>query len=314
MLSVEHITKNYGGNSAIADVTFAAKSGEVVGLIGHNGSGKSTTMNIVTGYLTPTSGRVMVEKTDVAQSPLVARSKIGFMPENPPLYFDMTVEEQLGFACALRKIKRADRAAEIQRASRLADVEGARGRLIRNLSKGYRQRIGLAQALIGNPPVLILDEPTAGLDPQQILEVREVILSLRRDHTILLSSHILSEIAAVCDRLVILSNGRVVADDTAAMLLQNHKKCPRYRARVTGNLENIKALLDASGWAKSCEIQRCTSDGVQEVLFTADGAKVFESFYLIVQYTNSELTAFEPIQPSLEEVFLSLTKDHRYQK
>lgn len=312
MLSVQNVTKSYGAANAISHVTFQASEHQIVGLIGHNGSGKSTTMNIITGYLSATEGNIRVGDADVAENPLKAKENIGFMPENPPLYFDMTVEEQLQFTCALRKIPRSNRKSAIHEACVLADVDGVRQRLIRNLSKGYRQRIGLAQALIGNPPLLILDEPTAGLDPRQIIEVRETILRLGEDHTILLSSHILSEISAVCDRLVILSNGKVVADDTEAVLLRKHAGPQTYELRVADHPETILPLLEKTDWAQNPRV--CRGDGAEKLMFASDESGIFNRIYPILQTADSQLVSFVPVQPSLEEVFLSLTQDLRYQQ
>ncbi len=219
MLEVEHLSKCYGGRLAVEDLSFTAADGCVYGLLGPNGAGKSTTMNIITGYLSPTAGAVRVDGHDILAEPRAAKAALGYLPEQPPLYNDMTVGEYLSFAAALKGIRpRAARAAEVRRQAQRTGVWELEHRLLRNLSKGYRQRVGLAAALLGEPPVLILDEPTVGLDPAQVIEVRELVRELGKSHTVILSSHILSEVQAVCDRVLILSHGRLAAEGTPAEL------------------------------------------------------------------------------------------------
>ena len=217
MIEVQNLTKRYGSHLAVDRISFRVEEGEILGFLGPNGAGKSTTMNILTGYLSASEGTVKINGYDILEEPQKAKASIGYLPEHPPLYLDMTVREYLNFMYDLKKctLPREPHIAEICRIMKITDVYG---RLIKNLSKGYRQRVGFAQALIGNPPVLILDEPTVGLDPNQIIEIRSLIKSLGKHHTVILSSHILPEIQAVCDRIVIISGGKIVADDTAANL------------------------------------------------------------------------------------------------
>ena len=212
MIKLEHLVKNYGTLCAVDDVSLEIGTGEVVGLLGPNGAGKSTTMNILTGCLSSTSGRVIVQGIDVLADPLGAKRLIGYLPEQPPLYLDMTVDEYLGFNYDI-KGSRLPREAHLAEVCEVVHIGDVRRRVIRNLSKGYRQRVGIAGALVGNPPIIIFDEPTVGLDPKQIIEIRNLIRGLGRDHTVILSTHILQEVQAVCDRIVIINKGRIVADE-----------------------------------------------------------------------------------------------------
>lgn len=211
MIEVKNITKRYGGMTAVDDISFTAESGEVLGLLGPNGAGKSTTMNIITGYIGSTSGTVLIDGVDILEHPKQAKAKIGYLPEQPPLYQDMTVRRYLEFIFDLKKIRLPKRE-HIDEVMAIVKISDVAGRVIRNLSKGYRQRVGFAGALLGNPPVLILDEPTVGLDPKQIIDIRKLIRSLGKKHTIIFSSHVLSEVSAICDRIVMINNGKVVAD------------------------------------------------------------------------------------------------------
>ena len=217
MIEVKNVTKRYGAVKALDNVSFTADSGEVVGLLGPNGAGKSTTMNIMTGYLSANEGTVLIDGVDILENPKAAKAKIGYLPEIPPLYLDMTVRRWLEFIFDLKKVRlpKKEHISEVMTIVKIADVAD---RVIRNLSKGYRQRVGLAGALMGNPPVLILDEPTVGLDPKQIIDIRKLIKSLGKKHTIIFSSHVLSEVSAVCDRIVMINNGRIVADSATDKL------------------------------------------------------------------------------------------------
>ena len=214
MIEVRNLTKRYGDKQAVNDISFKVEKGEILGFLGPNGAGKSTTMNMLTGYISSTSGQILINGVDILEDPIKAKSNIGYLPEIPPLYVDMTVDAYLGFMYDLKKCK-LPRKAHLKEICDLCKITNVRGRLIRNLSKGYKQRVGLAQALINNPPVLILDEPTVGLDPNQIIEIRTLIKKLGKNHTVILSSHILPEIQAVCDRIIIINKGVVAADGTA---------------------------------------------------------------------------------------------------
>lgn len=275
MLKVTGLTKKYGNAFAIRDVSFSAEAGEIVGLVGHNGCGKSTTMNIITGYITPTAGTVEIDGVDCLKNMRLAQSKIGYLPETPPLYPDLTVEEQLTFAAGLKRIK--DPKGAIISACEKADVLGARGRLIANLSKGYRQRVGLAQAFLGDPPIVILDEPSNGLDPRQIAEIRGIIRKESRKRTILISSHILQEMELLCDRLVILSRGTVCASGTLQELIHRYSIPGAYKLSLGGVTDR-------------------------------------EALRRIVENAGCQVTCLEEEAPSLESVFLKLTGDTGDQK
>ena len=244
MVEIKNLSKNYGSVKALTDVSFAAESGEILGLLGPNGAGKSTTMNIITGYLSSTSGTVVVEGVDILDDPKSAKALIGYLPEVPPLYPDMTVKKYLSFLFDLKKVRlpKAEHLKEVMTIVKIADVAD---RVIRNLSKGYRQRVGFAGALLGNPPVLILDEPTVGLDPKQIIEMRKLIRSLGKKHTIIFSSHILSEVSAVCDRVVMLSGGRVVADAPIDKLSEVISGGGMLALEVEGSPNKVREVLSS---------------------------------------------------------------------
>ena len=222
MITVKELTKRYGAHTAVDALSFTVDKGQIYGLLGPNGAGKSTTMNIITGYISATDGTAEIDGCDIFDSPAEARAKIGYLPEQPPLYTDMTPREYLAFAAELKGLPREQRKAAVEQCMERTNIADVADRLIRNLSKGYRQRVGLACALLGDPPVIILDEPTVGLDPKQIIEIRELIRSLGQEHTVLLSSHILSEVNAVCDKVLIMSHGKLVACDTPENLTAHH--------------------------------------------------------------------------------------------
>lgn len=247
MIEVRNLTKKYGDKKAVDNISFTVENGEILGFLGPNGAGKSTTMNMLTGYISSTSGQILIDGIDILEEPIKAKSKIGYLPEMPPLYVDMTVDAYLSFVYDLKKCK-LSRKAHIKDVCDLCRISDVRGRLIRNLSKGYRQRVGLAQALIGNPPVLILDEPTVGLDPKQIIEIRTLIKKLGKNHTVILSSHILQEIQAVCDKILIINRGVKAADGTAdeiaRKITNEHKMLVRIEG-TTRTKEDKQEITDA---------------------------------------------------------------------
>ncbi len=247
MIEVKNLTKRYGDKQAVNDISFKVEKGEILGFLGPNGAGKSTTMNMLTGYISSTSGQILVNGVDILEDPIAAKANIGYLPEIPPLYVDMTVDAYLGFVYDLKKCK-LPRKAHLKDVCNLCKISGVRERLIRNLSKGYRQRVGLAQALINNPPVLILDEPTVGLDPNQIIEIRTLIKKLGKTHTVILSSHILPEIQAVCDRIIIINKGVVAANGTADEIARNITNEHRMTLRIEGTTrtaDDKKEIADA---------------------------------------------------------------------
>ena len=234
MIQVSHLTKVYGRRTAVQDLSFTVEDGQICGLLGPNGAGKSTVMNILTGYIAPTSGSVSVEGHPLPEEAAAARACVGYLPETPPLYPDMTVAEYLRFAAELKGVRRAGRAAAVAAAARRTGVEDVMPRLIRSLSKGYRQRVGIAQALLSDPKVIILDEPTVGLDPAQVTGIRRLIQQLGHKHTVILSSHILSEVQAVCSRVLILSHGVLAADGTLEKLTAGGRSLEDVFLQLTG--------------------------------------------------------------------------------
>ena len=267
MIEVQHLTKRYGSHLAVDDLSFSVQQGVIYGLLGPNGAGKSTTMNILTGYISATSGTVTIDGHDVLEEPGAARACIGYLPEQPPLYPDMTVEEYLRFAAELKGVRRAERFSQVEKAMARTGLESVGRRLIRNLSKGYKQRVGLAGALMGSPKVIILDEPTVGLDPAQMIEIRALIRDLGRTHTVILSSHILSEVQAVCDQVLIIAHGRLVAQGTPDELagrLEGHQTLT-----ATAQGEAARVLAAAAGVEGLTDVT-LTGEKDGEVSFTAN--------------------------------------------
>ena len=245
MIKVSHLTKNYGNHVAVDDISLDIKPGKIYGFLGPNGAGKSTTMNIITGYLAPTSGEVLIDGHDIYKEPEEAKACIGYLPEIPPLYVDMKVSEYLKFVCELKKVKKEDRDKEVERVMNLTKVSDVQNRIINNLSKGYRQRVGMAQALIGSPKVIILDEPTVGLDPNQIKEVRDLIKSLAGDHTVILSSHILSEISETCSHVFIIDKGKILANNAIETLSNYFNSKQVLEIVAKGDMDKCKEIIEA---------------------------------------------------------------------
>ncbi|MCR4649344.1 MAG: ABC transporter ATP-binding protein [Lachnospiraceae bacterium] len=244
MIKVEGLSKIYGDHIAVDDISFEVKEGHIYGFLGPNGAGKSTTMNIITGYIAATYGTVTVNGFLMGKDTLKAKKSIGYLPEIPPLYPDMTVKEYLLFAASVKGLSKAEKISEVDRVMAATDITDMSKRLIKHLSKGYKQRVGIAQAILGNPKVIILDEPTVGLDPEQIIEVRTLIKSLKGEHTVILSSHILSEISATCDEVLVIANGRMVACDTTENLLKNSKSVKTIKLNIKGEKEKIEEVLN----------------------------------------------------------------------
>lgn len=308
MIKVNHLVKNYGNHQAVKDISLHVKQGQIVGLLGPNGAGKSTTMNVLTGYISATDGEVLVGGYDILEEPLKAKTQIGYLPEIPPLYVDMTVEEYLTFAAKLKKIKKTELKTEINRVMEAAQITDVSHRLIKNLSKGYRQRVGLAQALLGNPPILILDEPTVGLDPNQIIEIRELIRELGKDHTVILSSHILSEVSAVCDYIIIIDNGKIVAEDTTENLTENFSDKARVKMTVKGTTEAVEAVLKECPYIVGYTVEE--KDGMIIVDAKTDSGEDRRD-ELFFAFADQKLPVVQMEQEtlSLEEIFLKLTRE-----
>ena len=243
MIEVKNLTKRYGSHLAVDDLSFTVEKGQIYGFLGPNGAGKSTTMNIMTGYLGATKGTVLINGHDILKEPQEARKCIGYLPEQPPLYMEMTVSEYLKFAAELKKIPRSERETQIDKVVRMARLRDVMDRMIQNLSKGFRQRVGLAQAILGFPEIIILDEPTVGLDPKQIIEIRELIRKLAKEHTVILSSHILAEVREVCDHILIISNGKLAACDTPENLENLMSGSGRVEIEAKGSVNEVKRCV-----------------------------------------------------------------------
>lgn len=259
MIEVKDLVKRYSKNTAVDHLNFHVQKGQIYGFLGPNGAGKSTTMNMMTGYLAPTEGQILINGYDVAEEPMEARKCIGYLPEIPPLYPDMTVPEYLRFAAELKQLPKNERSTEIERVMDETRIKDMENRLIRHLSKGYKQRVGLAQALLGDPEVLILDEPMVGLDPKQIIEIRELIRRLGQKHTVILSSHILSEISSICDHVLIISNGKLVASDTPENLGSYMKHTDAMELQVRGSKEACEQAIELLKQVKGLEVKTTTA-------------------------------------------------------
>ena len=305
MIEVKNLVKQYGEFRAVNDISFTIEEGKIYGFLGPNGAGKSTTMNMITGYLSPTSGTVRVNGYDIADEPEKAKSQIGYLPEIPPVYPDMTPQEYLTFAGELKKVPKKELKAEVERV--MEGISHMRNRLIKNLSKGYRQSVGFSCALLGNPKIIILDEPTVGLDPRQIIEIRSLIQSLREKHTVILSSHILSEVSAVCDNILIISKGRLVASDTAENLSRLMQRANVYDMLIQGEKESLRKIFSEIQVLKNIRVEDAAA-GLIAVHYETDEkidprAVVFrilaKADYPIMELTTSKV--------SLEDVFMELT-------
>ncbi len=308
MIEVQNLVKLYGSHKAVDGISFSAKEGEILGFLGPNGAGKSTTMNIITGYLSANEGTVTVGGYDVLENPDQAKRFIGYLPELPPLYMDMTVKEYLNFMYDLKKCKlpRVKHLAEI---CKLVKIDHVYGRLIKNLSKGYRQRVGFAQALIGDPKVLILDEPTVGLDPTQIMEMRTLIKRLGKHHTVILSSHILSEIESVCDRIVIISGGKIVADATAETLSAEYSADHRLFVTVDGPTRDVTALMESIRGIEKVETVADRGEHIREyALSITRGVDVRYDLFERLADRHWTMLGCTSKQMSLEQIFMMLTQ------
>ena len=306
MIKIEHLVKNYGANCAVDDVSFEIAKGEIVGFLGPNGAGKSTTMNILTGYLSSTAGRVTVDGINVLDEPLAVKRRIGYLPEQPPLYPDMTVEEYLIFVynlkgCTLNRTKHLEEICDVVK------IKDVYKRVIRNLSKGYRQRVGIAQALVGNPPVIVFDEPTVGLDPKQIIEIRNLIRTLGKDHTVILSTHILQEVQAVCDRIIIINKGKIVADELTENINRVADGSRRYRIKICGpQREVLNMLNDRSDISYVEALPARDGDAYTYMVESAPNIDMRKSLFYTLSQKGWPLVGMEALGMSLEDIFISI--------
>lgn len=309
MIEVLNLTKKFGPHTAVDNLTFTVKEGEILGFLGPNGAGKTTTMNIMTGYISSSEGTVKINGYDILEKPEMAKKHIGYLPDVPPIYGDMTVMEYLNFVCDIKKVKKNEREKMIKEIINIVKIDDVKGRLTKNLSKGYRQRVGLAQALVGFPEVIILDEPTNGLDPKQIIEMRDVIKELSTKHTVILSSHILSEVNAVCDRVLIISKGKIVASDTPEKLSETLNKGNKISARIKGEKEDIISAVNSMENALGFEINASTEDGCWDiVLNTNDEFDIREALFNTMAKNNLPILIMKTIGLTLEEIFLKVTE------
>lgn len=307
MIEVRNLTKHYGDKKAVNDISFTVENGEILGFLGPNGAGKSTTMNMLTGFISSTSGQVLINGVDILEDPIKAKSYIGYLPELPPLYLDMTVKAYLNFVYDLKKCK-LPRRSHLNDVCTLCKIKDVENRIIKNLSKGYKQRVGLAQALVGNPPVLILDEPTVGLDPKQMVDIRTLIKRLGKNHTVILSSHILSEIQAVCDRVIIINKGVVAADDTASNLSNRVTTDHRVVARIDGPKAEVLQAIRAIEGLKYVRADMEREPGIYEYELEAQpGQDVRRDINRIVKENNWNILTLRTMEMSLEDIFLKIT-------
>jgi len=308
MIEIKNLTKKYGSKTVLDDISFTVKSGEILGFLGPNGAGKSTTMNIITGYISSTSGSVSIDGIDIMDNPREYKSKIGYLPELPPLYMDMTVMEYLEFVCG---IKSADKSC-IPEILKEVKIEHVSHRLIKNLSKGYRQRVGIAQALVGNPELLILDEPTVGLDPMQIIDIRNVISQLGKKKTLFISSHILSEISAVCDRVLIINKGKIVAEDTPDNLSALVSGKNKYVVRIEGEKENIEKLLSSMDDIDKFEYKGSDEENSFDyIVYARSGSDIRKKLFNLIASNDMAILMFKRFDVSLEDIFITLTGDEK---
>lgn len=310
MIEVQNLTKKYGSHTALDNISFNVDKGMIYGFLGPNGAGKSTTMNIMTGYIAATSGTVRINGFDILKEPEKAKKHIGYLPELPPVYQDMTVREYLKFVSEIKQVKKSERAGQINEVMEQTGIADVQGRLIRNLSKGYRQRVGLAQALIGQPEVIILDEPTVGLDPKQIIEIRELIKSLGKKHTVILSSHILSEVSAVCDHIMIISKGKLVASDTPEGLMTLMKGGKQLEISVLGERQELEKIFGSIEGVDEYRLGDAAENGELRALVHFDAEQDIrkELFYRLAA-SDMPIMSMKLSEKSLEDVFLELTGD-----
>ncbi len=310
MLKVENLVKRFGDKYAVNDVSFEIGEGEVVGFLGPNGAGKTTIMNIITGYLSYTSGSCMVDCFEILENPTEAKKLIGYLPDQPPLYPDMKVKEYLNFIYELKgcTLNREKHIMEVCEVTKIVDM---RDRLIKNLSKGYCQRVGIAQALIGNPKVIILDEPTVGLDPKQIIEIRNLIRGLGRDHTIIISTHILSEVQAVCDRIIIMNKGKIAADEKTDKLTELMTGTKRLAVRIDGARGTVLEALKGISGVNRVEAGRDISagEGIVFKIESEGGRDVRADVFKLCAQMNTPILGMETVSASLEDVFMSITRE-----
>lgn len=307
MIEVKNITKKYGNNTAVDNITFEVKDGEVVGFLGPNGAGKSTTMNMITGFIEPTQGKIIVNGNDISKKPKKAKRQIGYMPENVPLYYELTVKEFVTYMAELKFVKRKDRKEEVQRVLKETGLEEVQKKLIRNLSRGYKQRVSMAGALVGNPDVIILDEPTVGLDPKQITEIRNLIKELGKKHTVILSTHILSEVSQICERVVIINKGKIIAVDTPENLEKMTKDKNGICITVEDPKNNMRNLKDKIPQIEKIDMIKDNEDGTKQFVITSsEGIDLRKKMFDILPKEDITIFELKKTETTLEDAFIKL--------
>lgn len=309
MIEVKHLVKKYGGHTAVDDLTFSIDKGRIYGFLGPNGAGKSTTMNIMTGYLAPTEGQVLINGLDILKEPELFKKSVGYLPEMPPVYMDMTVREYLNFAAELKGVAKRDRRLQSEIIMGKIKLTPVADRLIANLSKGYRQRVGLAQAILGFPETIILDEPMVGLDPQQIIEIRQLIRSLAKNHTVILSSHILAEVRELCDYILIISGGRLVAQDTPENLQKLTREEETLELEAKGSVEQVKQILSGVDGIQKSRFSRKEELVCSASIRPEKGRDLREAIFLAFAEAGCPLLSLYENTGTLEDVYLKLTQE-----
>lgn len=311
MIEVKNLVKKYGSHVAVDHLSFSIEKGQIYGFLGPNGAGKSTTMNIMTGYLGATEGQVIINGHDILKEPEAAKKCIGYLPELPPLYTDMRVEEYLYFAAELKGIKKAKLEEEVEQVIKLAKLKDVEMRLIRNLSKGYRQRVGLAQAMLGFPEIIILDEPTVGLDPKQIIEIRELIRKLAKDHTVILSSHILAEVSEVCDTVLIISKGKLVASDSPKNLEKLMAGAESVEITTKASRSEVRDILAGVVGIRDIKTEQYKDGLTYAKIDVVEDMDIREEVFFAFAKEQKALLSMNNTRVSLEDVFLELTQSEK---
>ncbi len=313
MIEVQHLTKNYGRHTAVSDLSFTVEKGQIYGFLGPNGAGKTTTMSIMTGCLAATSGQVKIDGHDIFEEAMEAKRRIGYLPEQPPLYLDRTPREYLTFVGRAKGVPAGELNAQIQRIMGVTQIEDVKDRLIRNLSKGYRQRVGIAQALMGSPEVIILDEPTVGLDPRQIIEIRELIAQLGKDHTVILSSHILSEVQAICQTILIIAKGKLVACDTPENLERLFAGAASVLLTADATKDETLSILRKAGVSAAVETLAAKAGSTTVKIEAAEPETVCRSLFHAFAQEKKAITQLTTAKASLEDIFIELTETRQPQ-
>ena len=315
MIEVKNVTKKYGSTIAVDDISFEVKDGEVVGFLGPNGAGKSTTMNMITGFIEPTTGQIIVNGNDISKRPRKAKKEIGYMPENVPLYYELTAKEFVSYMAELKLVKRSERKQEVEKVLKETGLEDVKNKLIRNLSRGYKQRVSMAGALVGNPDVIILDEPTVGLDPKQITEIRSLIKELGKNHTVILSTHILSEVSQICERVIIINKGKIVAIDTPENLEKTTREKNGIMVTVEdpkGNMSNLKEKIKE---IENIELIKDNEDGTKQYLITTStDMDLRKQLFEILPKDDIVIFELRKTETTLEDAFIKLIDTEKEEK